>query len=231
VTGPALYLTLAGDEGIIWMLVLLVIGFVLLPIALWTAASAFRCHERGVWQRSLWGHKHLRYDEVGSFTYQAMDHYHNGIYTGTHLTLSFQPVTPQHGRPIRFSTSVRGDDEDLANLRDTISRLIAGRMLEQWNAGHAVPWTANLTFVQDGISYRPGGLLGRKEAQLLPFAAYGGHNLQEGVFYLFRAGEKKPIFTEQTGVENFYPGWFMLLTLLHAPADEEELLAEEIDPD
>jgi hypothetical protein len=230
-TGPTLFVTMPrAEDGTIWMLVLVAVGLILLISGLWLAFQAFRCHERGVWQQNLLGQKLLRYEDVGSFTYQAMDHYHNGIYTGTHLTLLFKPLNPSAGRPVRFNTSVRGDDEDLDSLRDSISRIIAARMLAQWEAGAVVPWTANLSFVREGIAYRPGGLLGRKDAQLLPFAAYGGHNLQEGVFYLFRAGDKKPICTEQTSVENFYPGWFLLLALLHAPADDDELATDAASP-
>jgi hypothetical protein len=78
-----------------------------------------------------------------------------------------------------------------------------------------------LQFLPDGFSYRPGGFLGRKEPQTLPYANYGGYDLKEGVFYLFAKDNKKAIVTEQAAAENFYPGFFLLLLLLHQPVEEE----------
>src|SRR5262245_31494810 len=90
----------------------------------------FRCHERGVWQSNLLGQKTLRYADVGSFQYGATRHYHNGVYTGTHLSLQFRPISRDRGPLIRYNTTTRGDDEDLDGLRDFISRAIAARMAE-----------------------------------------------------------------------------------------------------
>jgi hypothetical protein len=83
-----------------------------------------------------------------------------------------------------------------------------------------VDWTSNLTFTPDGIRYRPAGLLGRKEPQLLAYADYGGYDLKQGVFHLFARGNKKAIVTEQAAAENFYPGFFLLVMLLHEPVAE-----------
>jgi hypothetical protein len=55
----------------------------------------------------------------------------------------------------------------------------------------------------------------------LPFAEYGGYDLKQGVFHLFARGRTKAIMTEQAAAENFYPGFFLLLTLLHQPATEQ----------
>jgi len=84
-----------------------------------------------------------------------------------------------------------------------------------------VSWTNNLQFLPNGIRYRPDGFLGRKESQLLTYADYGGYDLKQGVFYLFARGNKKHIATEQAAAENFYPGFFLLLMLLHEPAHEQ----------
>jgi hypothetical protein len=182
----------------------------------------FRCHERGVWQSQLFGQKTLRYTDVGSFQYGATRHYHNGVYTGTHLSLQFRPISPDRGPTIKYGTTTRGDDDDLDGLRDFISRAIAARMLEQFNAGEPVQWTANLEFLPEGIRYRPEGFLGRKEAKLLPFADYGGYNMNQGVLFLFARGNSKYVVSEQASADNFFPGLFLLLLLLHQPAEETE---------
>jgi hypothetical protein len=187
----------------------------------WMRFQNFRVHERGVWQGGLFGQKMLRYEDVGTFRYQAMDHYHEGIYTGTQLTMDFRPISRELGPRIRYSANVRGGDDDLDELRDHVSRAVAGRMAELFGTGQPVYWTSNLQFLPDGIRYKPGGLFGRKEPQLLPYDQYGGHDIQQGVFHLFAQGSPKAICTEQTNVENFFPGLFLLLMLMHSPAEEE----------
>jgi hypothetical protein len=185
------------------------------------AFSSFRCHEQGVFQKSLLGAKTLRYADVGSFLYSATRHYHNGAYTGTHLLLQFRPQSA--GQPtIKYSSTSHGDDDDLDELRDFISRAIAARKAAQINPGQPVTWTANLQFLPEGIRYRPPGLLGKKDFQLLPYAEYGGYDLQQGVFYLFAKGRPKHIATEQAAADNFYPGFFLLMLLLHQPVEAEE---------
>lgn len=225
VTGLALLLTLPKwQDGLIAFLCLSTIGVILFPVGVWTAFLAFRVHERGVWQRSLLGQKLLRYEDVGTFRYQAMDHYHNGVYVGTHLTMDFRPISPELGKRIRYNASVRGGDDDLDTLRDHVSRAIAANMAELYNAGQPVFWTSNLQFLQEGILYRPPGMLGmgRKQPALLPYEQYGGYDMQQGVFYLFAKDNPKAVCTEQASAENFFPGFFLLLLLLHTPVDEEE---------
>jgi hypothetical protein len=135
--------------------------------------------------------------------------------------MRFQPSAADRGPTIKYSTRVKGDDDDLEELRNFISRSIASRMAERLQEEQQVPWTSNLEFLPDGIRYRPAGLLGRKEAQILPYTNYGGYNLQQGTFQLFSKSSTKAIVTEQTSAENFYPGFFLLLMLLHEPAEQE----------
>jgi hypothetical protein len=211
-----------ADEGaFVAAIVLMLVGPVVGAAGLWLAFSSFRCHERGVWKRTPLGQKMLRYADVGSFQYSAVRHYHNGAYIGTQLSMRFRPILPDRGPTIKYSTRIKGDDDDLDDLRNTVSRAVGSRMAEQLRGGQPVAWTTNFQFLPDGFSYRPGGIFGRKEPQMLPYANYGGYDLKEGVFYLFAKGNKKAIATEQTAAENVYPGFFLLLLLLHQPVEEE----------
>jgi hypothetical protein len=187
--------------------------------------SSFRCHELGVAKDNLLGKKRLRYQDMASFLYQATAHYYNGSYTGTIMALKFRPLGA--GATISYSTTVKGDDDDLEALRDFISRAIAGRMAESLQAGNKVPWTANLDFAPDGIHYRPSGFLGRKEGQFLPYSEYRGHSMNQGVFYLFAKDQEKYVTSEQVGADNFFPGFVLLNFLLHQPADEQSPTATE----
>ena len=60
--------------------------------------------------------------------------------------------------------------------------------------------------------------LGRKEPHFLPYDAYGGCNLNEGVFYLFVKGNSKAVMTEQCNAANFFPGYYLLL-MMTAPSE------------
>ena len=213
---------MARMEFLLWGLALLFLGALSLPWGIWLRSMNFRVHERGVWQLNLFGQKQLKYEDVGTFKYQAMDHYHNGAYVGTHLTMDFRPITKELGPRIRYSANIRGSDNDLEGLRDQVSRAIAAHMAELFNAGQPVFWTSNLQFLPEGIRYRSAGLFGRKEALVMPYQEYHGYDFQQGTFHLFAKNSPKAVCTEQTNAENFFPGFFLLLLLLHAPADDPE---------
>ena len=55
-----------------------------------------------------------------------------------------------------------------------------------------------------------------------PFArssAYGGCNLNEGVFFLFVKGNNKAIMSEPCSASNFFPGFYLLL-MMTAPGEQ-----------
>jgi hypothetical protein len=111
-------------------------------------------------------------------------------------------------------------DDDLEELRDFISRQLADRMAQQLSTGQPVQWTPNLVFLREGIQYRPAGLLGigRKEPHFLPYDAYGGCNLNEGVFFLFVKGNNKAVMSEPCSASNFFPGFYLLM-MMTAPSE------------
>ncbi|MEM7454344.1 MAG: hypothetical protein AAF456_08305 [Planctomycetota bacterium] len=186
----------------------------LFAISAWSGSrSVFRCHERGVYKRSLLGERELRYDELTSFSYGATRHYHNGVYTGTHLTLKFIPPTDSGRKSLFYSTTTKHGDAELDNMRDHISGVIASKMAEMLTNNQPVQWTKNLRFAPDGIEYRPAGFLGRKDAVLLPFDQIHGFDIQQGFFMIWEHGKKKPVISEAISEDNFFPGYFVLLSL------------------
>ncbi len=185
--------------------------------------STFRCQQRGVQKAGLFGTRQLKYTEVASFTYSATRHYHNGAYVGTHINMKFQPLSDTDARPMAYNTTVNGEDAALEELRDFISRAIAARMADTVAAGQPLRWTNNLTFQPNGIEFRSGGLLGRKPPQVLLYSDYQGYGLDQGTFSLFRKGEKKAVMTETASAPNFFPGFYLLQLLLHAPDAEQAL--------
>ena len=175
--------------------------------------ALFRCHELGVRRRTLTADKRLRFDEIASFSFAATRHFTNGAYTGTSFALRFVPDAESRADRIDYNPTLKNADEELDQLRDHVSRVLAGRMLRDLRAGRTVRWTANLAFAPEGIEYRPSGWTGRKPAQLLPYRDFGTFDMQAGVFYLYAAGSKKAVASEQVGAANFFPG-FLLLTMM-----------------
>ena len=207
-------------EGILFLGIAIAVSVLFALGAIVQRYMVFRCHERGVFRASLFGEKLLPYAAVASFTYSATKHYHNGAYVGTHLNMKFEPLAGSGAPPISYGASVQVSDDDLEELRDFISRQLADRMAEQLSTGQPVQWTPNLVFLREGIQYRPAGMLGigRKEPHFLPYDAYGGCNLDQGVFYLFVQGNSKAVMTEQCNAANFFPGFYLLL-LMTAPSE------------
>jgi len=177
--------------------------------------SVFRCHANGVRKANLFGDKSLRYEHVRNFTYSAVRQFVNGAYTGTTISMTLQPIDARLP-VISYTASIRDQDSGLEGLRDHISKLVAMRMAGELDKNGGVQWTDNLAFRKDGILYRPGGFLGRKDWVLLANADFGGYDLQQGVFHLFQRGVKSAVTTEEVSATNFFPG-FVLLTAITDP--------------
>jgi hypothetical protein len=86
-------------------------------------------------------------------------------------------------------------------------------MQKRLAAGKTVMWTTNLRFKREGIQYRPKGLIGRKEMQLLPYSECSGYKIIGDVFYLFQTGEVKEVLSEPISAFNFLPGYVLLQIL------------------
>jgi hypothetical protein len=212
---------LGGQRGDVTPIVvgsiLLGVGVLCLVAARGSARSFIRCHQWGLHQKGLLSDKRLRFNDVHSYTYSAVAQYVNGAYSGTTFTMTMDGTSA--GKPCRISHSGNLDkgDEELENLREHIARLLASRMLRQFQQGEVVPWTSNLSFQQDGILYRPAGFVGRKEPQLLPFDQLAGFNIEQGSFFLFKNDEKKAVMQEAVSMPNFFPGYYMLSILTSPP--------------
>jgi hypothetical protein len=93
-----------------------------------TAGDVFRCHTRGVYRRSCWMSRELRFEDVGTFTYSATRLYINGGYSGTYVRMRFAPRRGVNGRAVKFNTSIKNADAELENLREHVSRMVGAHM-------------------------------------------------------------------------------------------------------
>jgi hypothetical protein len=177
----------------------------------------FRCHAFGVYVRTLFGERSLRYADVDTFTFSTKRQFHKGVYTGTYLNMTFVPFKETKQSKLVYSTQVKNLGSSLDDMRDHIAGILAGRIFRAVQSGETVTWTPNFTLLPEGLYYKPAGFFGRKAPELLAYDLVSGHNTNDGKFQLYQLGKPKPVVTESTSARNFYPGYFAFLTLLENP--------------
>lgn len=192
--------------------------------AWWMLGTVFRCHENGVMRRTRRGALEIRYRDVSAFTYKAVRHFTNGIYTGTTLNLEFVSLPQLGSERIAWGASSNGLDEELDHLRDHISKVIAMRMAEELEGGKPVRWTSHLRLLPDGIEFRPAGLIGRKDPEVVRFAEVENFSLEQGYFQLWVRGRGKSVLREPVSEPNFFPGFLLLSSIFRqeGSSDGEE---------
>lgn len=189
--------------------IFLVVGTVMLKVF----ARTFRCHQRGVFVRGLLLRRLLRYEDVASFTYEAVRHYQNFVYQGTRLTLGFEPAANTGRKNVWFETWLQGKDDDLDELRDFVAGIIARQIEDRLNAEGNARWTKRLSFLTNGLQFMRPRLLGQSESVMIPYSTCDRLEFKDGTLTVFPPFDDRPLFTLKTGDDNFFPGYFVLLRL------------------
>lgn len=197
-------------------IILLLVGGVFAGVGgvmLLSFGRTFRCHQRGVFVSGLLLRRTLRYADVDAFEYEATQIYQNYSYQGTRLSLTFVPAAGSDGRVVSFETMYRAADADLDRLRDFISEIVARRLRERFERDGSVIWTSTLALLADGLEYQPSRLFGKSQPRIIPYADCERLEFKDGIFKVFSPGADKPFATEKTSVQNFFPGYLLLLEL------------------
>lgn len=185
--------------------------------------AVFRCHANGVVHTTWRGTHTLYFRDIGSFTYSGVRKFLNGGYTGTDVTIAFEPLDPAAGAPILYHANFRFADEELDRLRDHISRVIAAHMLARLRKGETVGWTPQLAFTPGGLAVRRSGKGEKPGApRIVPYSQIAGHEFKDGVFFLSLAGDFGRPLTEPVSQTNFFPGYYLLLLLTGPPPTHED---------
>ncbi len=208
-TGPAI---LAG------VLLLLGIG---IPLLVWlNRINVLRCHTKGVCRMTTKRTRELEYKDMVVFSYGAIRQYVNGSYSGTTVTMNFEPSPDADAEPIKYSATMKNIDAELENLRDHVSTVIASEMKRRLDTGESIRWTEGMLFTPEGLQIDvAGGILNKAKSRKLPYVNCL-FSLQEGYFYLFKRGGKDPLYTLPVSATNFFPG-FMLLNQLSYEANQK----------
>ena len=164
----------------------------------------------------LFGIQQLKFTDVKTFTYSAVRQFVKGVYAGTNFTLTFASFADGKLRKLTYARKLRNADADLDHLRDSVSQLISNRMAAEFGQGRAVVWTDGLRFLPEGLEYRASGFFGRKAPVLLPYSQILGHDANQGMFWMWAQGKKKPVVKENMALPNFFPGYLFLTRLLAA---------------
>jgi hypothetical protein len=209
--GISLFLTGKPDPVAIG-LVLCILGGIAMPIGLVLRHSDFRCYERGVYRKTMFAERVLRFEEVEAFSYSATRQYYNGAYVGTALKLRFEPRKGS-GKPLKYSRSVQNADEALDSLRDHVSRVLMIRMAEAFHSQGSAQWMPYVRISREGFHYRPQGIIGRKKETCLSFPEVLGFEIQNGTFHIWKNGVKKSVIHESVSQPNFFPGYFFVVSL------------------
>ena len=199
---------MSGIECKSWTLfcILITVGFAMIGYALIGYTSAFQCHEKGVRKCGLTGWRELRYTDIASFSYTAVNKYYHGVYSGTTFSMKFSPKPETCQRPIKFSTTQRKLCEaDLNTLRDHIANIITAKLLTKIEGGERVKWGQHASLTRDGVSFCPQKFIFRGKEQFLSYNHISGTIIKNGVAGLFEEGKKKPVFTMPVGSPNFFP--------------------------
>jgi hypothetical protein len=100
-------------------------------------------------------------------------------------------------------------------------------MESQFAQGNMVVWTQGLRFLPEGLECRASGFFGRKAPVVYPYSRISGCDANQGTFWLWVNGTKKPVVKENMSQPNFYPGYLFLARLLAArpPAAPEPAVA------
>lgn len=181
--------------------------------ALDTYRRVFRCHEFGILESTLLSRRQLKYTDVASFSYQATHLILNGVDMGVGVTVEFHPVPEHRGNTITFSSS---PDEELSGLRDHVAKIIGERMRREFKDAGAVRWTDALRFLADGLEYHRSGILGHKDIVLIPYDQMRWE-IRDGQFLLWYHGVDAPVLQLPVRVLNFFPGLYLLTTLIETP--------------
>ncbi len=223
----AVGLAIAGLTGRPKEPALLLVGFGLMVLAgLMVFASLryrmniFRCHVFGVARVTTRGETAMRFKEVRIFTYSAVRNYYNGSYTGTVINLKFEAMK---GEKLTYSATFKNADDEIDNLREHVSRVIAQHMLKKLKDGKTVPWTDRVRFTPDGLEVAgKSGFFGKGDDLFIPYPKVADATLDAGNFALIAEGRKKPVYETLVSTPNFFPG-YVLLVLVRFTPDEPPL--------
>lgn len=171
----------------------------------------FRCYEHGLERISMTVRKVLPFDDIDVFSFERRRNQSHGRYTGTTYTLIFADRSREQGRGIFYSTTIRNHDEELDDLRERVSQIIACRMAQTFAAHRSVQWTPEVWFRRDALEYqRPRRMFVAAKSALIPYDTITDFELRDSVLHIWTSYQQRAVLSMNAGSPNFYPGLIVL---------------------
>ena len=183
----------------------------------------FRVYEHGVasWYGLGWKELRMRFDEMDALSYQVSrfeflnPHAIEGGGCWPWEVFVFIAFERSPSTTIICNGKVKGQAQDLDRLRDHVAIVIASRMLRDFRQGKSVPWGLDKVFLPQGLQFRQATTAPPSEpAEVIPYAQIRAATIEKGCMSLFSNDEPGPVFRTVTHTSNFFPGFYLLLTLL-----------------
>lgn len=194
---------------------LVVLAGIIVFASLFYRINIFRCHSFGVARITPRGEVSMRFKDVRIFTYSAVRNYYNGSYTGTVINLKFEAMK---GEKLTYSATFKNADDEIDNLREHVSRVIAEHMRKKLVDGKTVAWTDRVRFTPEGLEIAgKSGLFGKGDDLFIPYAKVADATLDAGNFALIVEGRKKPVYETLVSTPNFFPGYVLLILIRFTP--------------
>lgn len=182
-----------------------------------------RFHEHGAVRSTLLRRITIAYDEAIAIQHRLARKISSGVHTGTIVSISFWT---DDGRRISWrgqyrerstsnpaDTGFTGHDE-LDEVRDTLSNLIADRMADTLLAGSPIPWTSGALLTATGLA----PCRGRFKGQTIPYRDIARTASAQGSFTIYRANERRRIAVLNPDEPNFLPGLILFKRLCEMSA-------------
>jgi Family of unknown function (DUF6585) len=204
--GPAALVYLAfttiPDNGFrIFALALLAIPVFFI---LWLRSLRVSLHNDGISYRSLFSEKEMRWDAVERFGYEAIKRSINFIPVGTYYLFRLRDA---EGKKLRIGNRVERTAQLGQKLIDRTYPELYCKAVERYHNGEELDFDAIKVSKTGGIKIKK--LFDYKD---LPWDQVSSYAIQQGNFYIWRAGEKR---TSGWGLHHV-PNAFVLLGLLNS---------------
>lgn len=194
---------------------LFVLAGLMVFASLFFRKNIFRCHAFGIARVTTRGETQMRFKDMRLFTYMAVRNYVNGAYSGTNVTMRFEDI---RGEAVKYSATFKNADDEIENLREHVSRVMAGHMLKKLQDGKTVQWTDRVRFTAEGLEIAgKSGLFGKSDDLFIPYGKVADATLNAGQFALIAEGRKKPVYETTVGEANFFPGYVLLILIRFTP--------------
>lgn len=199
----------------------LVIGLVrLIP----NIGASWHLHEHGVRLLQRSQERVLRYEDVDELTLNAVRVFFHGVCTGEVNDATFTSNRPRkqsvHIKQVRRPGTTSGGDlnqpGELAQACGKITILIANRMLSGIARGEPVAWVRNIRLLPDGLEIES-----RTGPERIEWSQIDKVAIEQGIFHLWRSGEKRPILKLPARLPNFFPGHRVLLDRMQQGSSTE----------